>query len=174
MIIHAAAIVHDGGKTGDMLLVRVLSLLRQQGFNLRGLITWRGKDPAGKLPMLIRDIHTDIVYPISQALGAGSKSCSLDPGALSSASHVLQKALLEQPDLVLINRFGSMEANGRGFASDILNLLVAEIPVLTVVSEQYQQQWQEFTGNAGQLLPLDSEVIFQWVMSTRSICYEAP
>ena len=58
--------------------------------------------------MLIRDIHTDILYPISQELGSGSKSCSLDPGALLNASHVLQKALHDAPDLVLINRFGGM------------------------------------------------------------------
>ncbi len=167
MAIQAAAIVHDGGETGDMLLVRVLTRLRQQGFKLRGLITWRGKDPEGKLPMLIRDIHTDILYPISQELGSGSKSCSLDPGALLNASHVLQKALHDAPDLVLINRFGGMEACGRGFASDLLNLLMADIPVLTVVSQSYQEKWLEFTGHEGRLLPLDSEIIFDWALSTR-------
>lgn len=165
MTIKAAAIVHDGGEAGDMLLVRVLTRLGQKKLSLRGLITWRGKDPEGKLPMLIRDIHTDILYPISQALGSGSRSCSLDPGALLNASHVLQKALHDKPDLVLVNRFGGMEAVGKGFASDMLNLLMAEIPLLTVVSRQYQEQWLAFTGHEGTLLPLDSDAIYHWALA---------
>lgn len=164
MAIPAAAIVHEGGELGDRLLIQVLTRLHQQKLILRGLITWRGKDPEGKLPMLIRDIYRGELYPISQALGAGSASCSLDPGALSEASYVLRSALEDNPDLVLVNRFGAMEAKGKGFASDMLSLMAAGIPLLTVVSAQYQEAWKSFTGQEGQLLPLDADTIYHWAI----------
>lgn len=157
-----AAVLHEGHGTCDALMQQIVEYLKSGPLTVRGLQTWRGKDPKGRLPMLIQDIHTGDIYPISQALGAGSQSCSLNPAALAEASRVLRHALAEMPDLVIVNRFGNMEAKGRGFAADMLAIMAENIPVLTAVSEQYQQQWLEFTGFAGVLLPLNRNDILQW------------
>lgn len=157
-----AAVLHDGHGSCDTLMQQIVKGLKSGPLTVRGLQTWRGKDPNGRLPMLIQDVDTGHIYPISQALGSGSQSCSLNPAALADASIVLRSALIEKPDLVIVNRFGNMEAKGKGFAAEMLAIMAENIPVLTAVSHQYREQWLEFTGDAGGLLPLNSRDVMHW------------
>lgn len=112
--------------------------------------------------MLISDIRDGRSFAISQALGPGSHACSLDPGALAQATSVLREALDERSDLVIVNRFGAVEAAGRGFASEMLALMSEGIPLLTLVSPQYQVDWQRFIGAPDCLLPLCEEALLSW------------
>lgn len=160
-----AAVVHDGGEARDAMMWRVVQRLQEHGLNLSGLLTWRGKDPHGRLPMQIKDVRRGELFAISQALGPGSQACSLDPAALAQASAVLRLAQNEAADLVLVNRFGAMEASGRGFAAEMLALMSEGQALLTVVSAQYQQAWLAFTGTAGGLLPVEETAIVDWALA---------
>jgi len=157
-----AAVLHAGNSEGDALNRRFCAQLQASGWKIRGLLPLRGKDPQGRLPMLISDIRDGRSFAISQALGPGSHACSLDPGALAQASGVLREALHERPDLVIVNRFGAVEAAGRGFASEMLALMSEGIPLLTLVSPQYQADWQRFVGTEDCLLPLSEEALLSW------------
>jgi hypothetical protein len=64
---------------------------------------------------------------------------------------VLRDALGRNPDLVISNRFGSLEAENGGFAAELLALLAAGIPVLTVVSARHLDAWHRFVGEAPML-----------------------
>jgi len=46
---------------------------------------------------------------------------------------VLRRALEARADLIVVNRFGSMEREGRGLAQEMLAAMAERIPVLTVV-----------------------------------------
>jgi len=157
-----AAVLHAGNSEGDALIRQFCAQLQASGWKVRGLLPLRGKDPQGHLPMLISDIRDGRSFAISQALGPGSHACSLDPGALAQASGVLREALHERPDLVIVNRFGAVEAAGRGFASEMLALMSEGIPLLTLVSPQYQADWQRFVGTEECLLPLSEEALLSW------------
>lgn len=157
-----AAALYQGSGSGDELFLRLVETLKRRQWQLLGLVTTRGKDPQGRLPMLISDIRDGRSFAISQALGPGSHACSLDPGALAQASGVLREALHERPDLVIVNRFGAVEAAGRGFASEMLALMSEGIPLLTLVSPQYQADWQRFVGTEDCLLPLSEEALLSW------------
>ncbi|MGE4408476.1 DUF2478 domain-containing protein [Pseudomonas sp.] len=157
-----AAVLHAGGGEGDALLLGLARTLKRRGWQVRGLISVRGKDPSGRLPMQIADLRDGRIFDISQALGPGSHACSLDPGGLTQASAVLREALSERPDLVLVNRFGVQEASGRGFAQEMLALMSEGIPLLTLVSPQYLADWQRFTGRPDCLLPLRESALLAW------------
>jgi len=157
-----AAVLHAGRNEGDEVLWRFCRHLQLAGWRVRGLLTSRGKDPQGRLPMLIRDVHAGDSFAISQSLGPGSQACSLDPGGLAQASTVLRRSLAESPDLVLVNRFGALEATGRGFAPEMLALMSEGIPLLTLVSPQYLADWQRFTGTQDAVLPCEHEALLAW------------
>ena len=167
MQLSAAAIVHYGDGEGDNLLATLLAECQQQGWRVRGLVTEQGKDPQGVLPMQLRDFYTDEVFVISQNLGRNSRGCTLDMGGLAEAGKVLRRALEEQPDLVFINRFGYGEAQGRGFNQEFSQLISAEIPVLTLVSEKYLEGWHTFSAGMAQTLPLERDAIEQWLATIR-------
>lgn len=167
MQLPAAAIVHYGDGEGDDLLADILAECQQHGWRIRGLVTQRGKDPHGVLPMELRDLFSGETFVISQNLGRDSRGCSLDTSGLADAGKVLRQALDEQPDLVFVNRFGYGETQGRGLSQEFAQLISAGIPVLTLVSEKYLDGWYAFSADLAQTLPLKREVIEQWLASIK-------
>ena len=71
---------------------------------------------------------------------------TLDPAAREQALH----ALLE------------LEAAGGGFAAELLELMAAGVPLLTVVSPRFQDDWRRYTGGAS-LLPADDDAVRAWI-----------
>lgn len=168
MQLAVAAIVHGGDGEGDGLLADILTQCQRQGWRVRGLQTELGKDPQGVLPMRLRDLYTGQTFDISQSLGRDSRGCSLDMGALAEAGQVLRRALDEQPDLVFVNRFGYGESQGRGLSQEFSQLISAQIPVLTLVSEKYVDFWHEFSAGLGQTLPLERSAIEHWLTTVKA------
>ena len=60
----------------------------------------------------------------------------------------------------MINRFGSVEAEGGGFVMEFADFIEAGIPVLTAVAARHQSGWQRFTGGLHAALPADEEALW--------------
>lgn len=154
-----AAIIHADDTPVDALLGQLADELRQAGWRVRGLVQ-PPRTPEQKKQMVLLDVeppHTR--YDISQPLGPGACGCSLDPAGVAAASAVLRRALEQGADLVLANRFGTLEATGSGLASEMLALMAESIPLLTVVNRRYLEAWRDFTGGAGVELPPRMEAL---------------
>jgi nucleoside-triphosphatase THEP1 len=158
-----AAIEHDGRSDVDALLQAFVAQQRHDGRKVLGLLMAR-RDPAAgcRTEMVLTDIDTGAEYLVSQSLGAGSSACSADPQGFALASQVLRDALERQPDLVVCNRFGALEAENGGFVAELLALLERGVPVLTVVASRHLNAWQRFVGEAP-LLPADPAVWDAWI-----------
>ena len=125
-------------------------------------MTRRDRDAACQSAMALTDIDTGDEYLVSQPLGPDSTSCRADPQGFARASRVLRDALERQPDLVVCNRFGALEAENGGFVAELLALLERGIPVLTVVAPRHFDAWQRFVGEAP-LLPVDPGAWAAWL-----------
>jgi hypothetical protein len=144
-----AAIRHDGSSDIDELLAGFAEQQRQAGRKVLGLVmTHRDHAEGCRASMVLTDIDTGDEYLVSQPLGADSTACRADPQGFAQASRVLRDALERSPDLVVCNRFGALEAEGGGFAAELLALLAQGIPVLTVVGPRHAAAWQRFVGEA--------------------------
>lgn len=148
-----AAIVLDGSG-GDILATFVAEVVGQ-GVRVRGLIQQH-------LPELcLVDVHSGQVYPITQDLGPQATGCRIDPGGFAAAAMVLRRAL-DDAELVVVNRFGRLEAEGGGLVAEMLAVMAEGVPVLTCVNVDQLAAWQRFTGGAGVLLPADPAALRQW------------
>ncbi len=107
-------------------------------------------------------------YPISQALGPAACGCNLDPRGIADASEVLRRAVREPAELALANRFGTLEAQGRGMADELLALMLAGIPLLIVVNTRYLAEWRDFTGGQALELPPNAAALQHWWDACRS------
>lgn len=158
-----AAIGHDGRVDIDDLLVAFADQQRRAGRKVLGLVMkHRDRGEGCKAAMVLTDIDTGEEYLVSQALGSESASCSADPQGFARASRVLRDALDRSPDLVVCNRFGSLEATNGGFVAELLALLERGIPVLTVVAPAHVDAWRRFVGEAP-LLPNDPVAWAAWL-----------
>lgn len=159
----AAAILHLGTVDVDALLARAVARQRERGRRVRGLLMSYPEPAAGCAgPMVLVDIDTAARYLVSQRMGAGSTSCRADPQGFAQASGALRAALDEAPDLVVTNRFGSLEAEGGGFVAELLELMASGIPVLTAVHQRYLEAWQRFSGGAA-VLSAEAATVDAWL-----------
>ena len=158
-----AAIVHaDDFAQADALLAAFARSLQECGWRVAGLVFERRTDTLGRKGMYLMDITTGREFCISQDLGPQSQSCCIDTAGVAKASDVLRKALTDGADLVIVNRFGALEAQGGGFAQEMLALAQAGVPLLTAVTEKHYPAWQLFTGGMAQRLPAHLHALCEW------------
>ncbi len=159
----AAAILEDGSADVDAFLADVARRQRAAGRRVRGLVMTRLQGGGGCADaMVLVDLYTGDDYLVSQPMGALSTSCRADPQGFARASRVLRRALDEAPDLVICNRFGGLEAEGRGFRDELLQILLHGIPLLTSVATRHVDAWERATGGAT-LLPAQPAAVNAWL-----------
>ena len=81
---------------------------------------------------------------------------------------MLRAALTQAPDLVVCNRFGALEAEGGGFAAELLAVMAQGVALVTAVAARNQARWQQFSGGAA-LLP--AAAVDAWLQ--RAVCARA-
>ena len=148
--------VAPGRGDTDLLLARIADDLAQQGIRTVGTVqinTACGED--GPCDMDVRVLPEGPVIRISQSLGAGSRGCRLDPGALETAIGLCE-ARLEAADLLIVNKFGKQEASGRGFRGLIGEALAQDKPVLVGLNRLNHDAFHAFTG--GEAVPVDPDL----------------
>ena len=100
---------------------------------------------------------------ISQSLGPGSSGCRLDPERLEQAVHECEVRLAAGADILIVNKFGSHEAEGRGFRDLIGTALANGVPVVVGVTTAKLPEFREFVGDLGEELPCDPKGLQEWV-----------
>lgn len=158
-----AVIVRTEHDSADEMLADFANNLRGRGWRVQGVVqtnTVNGDDCARE--MFLVDLEDGNRFLISQNLGPGSVSCSIDPVGVAAASVALRRGLADGADLVIANRFGGLEATGGGFAAEMLGLMAYGVPLLTVVSQRYLDDWRRFTGDAATELPPQRDALEAW------------
>ncbi|SDC35031.1 DUF2478 domain-containing protein [Ruegeria marina] len=156
----------------DRLLSAVAERLEAEGVRLAGVVQTNTQcaDNA-HCDMDLRVMPTGEVIRISQSLGAGARGCRLDPGELERAVGLVSGALANGPDLLIVNKFGKHEADGRGFRPMIAEALALDVPVLLGVNGLNEEKFLAFTEGAAEKLEPEIEVLVHWmrrVLSERS------
>ncbi len=110
--------------------------------------------------MRLLDLRTRERFMISQELGPSARGCRLDPRGLAEVETRLQTAIDAGLDLLILNKFGRAEAEGRGLRTVLSQAMEAGIPVLTAVRAPYDNGWSDFHGGlATRLEPRLDEVL---------------
>lgn len=150
-----AALRHDGTLDMDDLLAQATSRAQAAGLRVRGLMMTWPDGAAACGAMVLKDVLSGESFLVSQDLGPGATGCRVDTQGFARASVVLRRALDEQPppDLVVVNRFGGLEAEGEGLADELMALLAAGLPVLTAVADKHAAAWARFSGDWPRLEP---------------------
>lgn len=111
------------------------------------------------------DLHVlaaDRIVRISQNLGSLAKGCRLDPSGLEQAVGMVEAALDAEPRLLIVNKFGKQEIDGRGFRPVIGRALAAGVPVLTAVNSANLPGFRTFADEMAEPLALDFDAILGW------------
>ena len=113
-----AAINYDGkrGAAVDEVLAETAGKLRRDGVNIAGAIQWNEPAPnRRRCRMMLEDLASGRRILASEDRGPHARGCHLNASALEEAAVLATSSIERGVDLVIINRFGKQEAEGRGY-----------------------------------------------------------
>lgn len=161
-------VVSEARGEGDRLIHAVAMRLREAGVPLAGAVqTNEERDPARKCDMDLHILSGHDTVRISQDLGLLSRGCRLDPDGLERAVGLVAAALADRPALLIVNKFGKQEIDGRGFRPLIGEALAEGIPVLVAVKAGNLDAFLAFAEDMAEALPKDVDAIADWCHAHR-------
>ncbi len=152
----------EKGDGAETVMADFVQFLQARGVTVGGLIQVNTNHPDGLYQMELLDLRTNDRYLISQPLGKSASGCRLDPSGLCDASAVLRREIEAKVDLLVINKFGIAESEGKGILQELFQALEQGIPVLTSLSSGYRENWSQIMDDCGQFLPPTLAALIQW------------
>ena len=120
----------------------------------------------------MRVLPDGAVLRISQDLGPQARGCRLDPAALETAVAMVAASLSSGADLLIVNKFGKHEAEGRGFRSVIAEAVAMDIPVLVGLNALNRPAFETFAEGLAIQLPPEPEALMAWVDEVTATAHE--
>lgn len=116
-----------------------------------------------KCDMDLQLLSSGKVLRISEDRGALARGCTLDTSVLAQAVAATEDAL-SGADLLIVNKFGKTEAEGRGFTPVIGEALCIGLPVLVGVNGLNLPAFKHFTDGLATTLPADVRRVTDWCL----------
>jgi len=147
----------------DLILAGLAADLVARGARLCGTVQINtDRDTDGPCDMDVRVLPDGPVLRISQDLGPEARGCRLDPAALESAVALVAARLGADTELLIVNKFGKHEAEGRGFREVIAEALGLGVPVLVGLNSLNRAAFEEFAGGFATQLPPERAALVEW------------
>jgi hypothetical protein len=110
----------------------------------------------------LRNLTTGARFSIFHDLGPDAAMCHLDGTGAVAAAAAVESDIAAGCDLVLLNKFGKLEAAGDGLVSAFRAAITAGLPLLTSVSPAHDKPWRQFVDQEFAILPADPAAIDLW------------
>ena len=156
--------IQGRGET-DRFLAEVAAALQEAGLRLAGTVqTNTERTNRRKCDMDLIVLPDGPTIRISEDRGALARGCILDSEALEQT--VVQVAQrLDGADLLIVNKFGKREGEGRGLIPVIGEALGRGIPVLVGVNGLNLPDFLAFADGLAEGLPADGAQVADWCLA---------
>lgn len=147
----------------DALIAAAVAQLRPLGLQLAGTVQTDVPRPDRSLcDMELAVLPDGPVFRINQDRGEAARGCRLDGGALEEAV-VEVAARMDGAEVLIVNKFGKLEAQGRGYVPLIAEALGRDMAVLVGVNALTLPDLLAFCDGLATALPADATAIADWV-----------
>ncbi|MEQ8899960.1 MAG: DUF2478 domain-containing protein [Roseovarius sp.] len=161
-----AYVMAEGRGDTDLLLHGVAMRAQARGLRLCGTVQINSNCHADRpCDMDVQVLPDGPAIRISQTLGPGARGCRLDPAALEQAVAESERRLDAGCDLVIVNKFGKHEAEGRGFRGLIAEALSLDVPVLVGVNSLNVPRLEAFCAGVAVPIAAEAEALDTWLES---------
>ncbi|MBR0937102.1 DUF2478 domain-containing protein [Bradyrhizobium jicamae] len=154
-----AALVYDDQDDPDAVLHEFAGELNAQGYRAVGMVQ-AGQCADSSLSAVL--IHSGETLLLAQPPSPGATGCKLDLARLQDAGARVAGALEAGADILIVNRFGKRERDGKGLGYLIERALGADIPVVIAVSRHSFADWIKFAGGMSVKLACERSALQGW------------
>ncbi len=153
----------------DMILFQLAQRVMQVGLTPCGTVQINtDQAEGGRCDMDVQVLPRGPVIRISQSLGKTARGCRLNPSALEKTVALTEAELRGRADLLIVNKFGKHEAEGRGFRATIGEAMALGIPVLVGLNQLNREAFFEYIGDLGHELPPQLDCLVDWALQHAS------
>jgi len=161
-----AALVYADGVYPDRVIAHAIAPLRKRGVAMAGAIQLEPAGRPGRHPcdLLLEDLASGEVTAIAEHRGKEARGCRLDVGVLTEVAEAVSASIhVDGPRLLIVNKFGKIEADGGGLRGAIAEAVDLGIPVLVGVPARNLDRWRAFAGAFAVELPVDDTAVGRWL-----------
>jgi nucleoside-triphosphatase THEP1 len=154
-----AALVYDADQDPDAILRGFADHLKAHGYRAVGMVQ-AGQCADSSLSAVL--LHDGEILSLAKDPEPGARGCRLDIARLQNAGKRIADALEQGADIVIINRFGKRERDGKGLGYLIDRALASELPVVIAVSREHFDEWIKFAEGMTVKLTCDRQSLDAW------------
>ncbi len=156
------------GKT-DLFLMGVAHRLQALGLHLAGCVQSNIDRPdRAKCDMDLAVLPDGPILRISEDRGSLARGCILDSGALEQTVFEVERRLAGA-DLLIVNKFGKRESEGKGLVPVIATALGEGLPVLVGVNGLNLPTFLAFCDHQATALPADPQQVVDWCRASCTV-----
>lgn len=147
----------------DALIADAVARLAPLGLRLAGTVqTDVPREGRTLCDMELAVLPDGPVFRINLDRGEAARGCRLDGGALEEAV-VAVAANMAGAEVLIVNKFGKLEAQGHGYVPLIAEAMARDMPVLVGVNAMNLPDLLAFCDGLATALPADPAAIADWV-----------
>jgi hypothetical protein len=154
-----AALVYAGGDRPDLVLYAFARHLADAGRRVCGLVQFRDR-ARGRSPCRVMSLGDWQVTEFARR--DDPAGCRLDEHWLDRMGRQVEASVRHGADAVIVNRFGPLEAAGRGFRDAILAASETVTPLVIAVPEFEFERWTRFSGGMTVRLDCTLASVLDW------------
>jgi hypothetical protein len=159
------AVIYDDGIAADRMLSDLGYALRDSRVRVKGLVQRNTfKRDRTKCDMELEELGSGMMFQLSEHRGKHAGGCRLDREALTSAAALIGPSLKGDCELLIINKFGRSEVEGRGLREVIVEAVEREIATIVGVPRRNLEVWRRFADGLFDQCHIDeSAILLSWV-----------
>jgi hypothetical protein len=146
---------------------RIVEDCRRRGLKIAGVLQHPVcSDAAGHCDVALEELTTGLRTDLFEDRGPGASGCRLDEAALAEVNGQVARSLDLAPEILILNKFGKVEAEGRGLLDLVAMAVDRDIPVVIGVPIRNLDSWREFAGGMSVEFSSDPPEIADWLNRT--------
>lgn len=154
-----AALVYGPDQDPDAVLRDFAAGLSALGIRAVGMVQ-AGQCADSSLSAVL--VHNGETLLLAQDFDPAANGCRLDIERLNGAAARVASAMDGGADVLIVNRFGKRERDGKGLAHLIERAIKSDIPVVIGVSSERFSEWIKFAGGMSVKLACERAALDAW------------
>lgn len=161
------AIVYANEAYPQSTFERIVENCRRRGLRMAGVLQHPVcSDTAGHCDVVLEELTTGVRTDLFEDRGSGARGCRLDVAALAEVNGQVARSLDSDPEILILNKFGKVEAEGRGLLDLVAMATDRRIPVVIGVPIRNLDAWRNFAGGMSVEFTSDPSEVTDWLNRT--------
>ena len=161
------AIVYANEAYPQSTFEQIVENCRRRGLRVAGVLQHPVcSDTAGHCDVVLEELTTGLRTDLFENRGPGARGCRLDVAALAEVNGQVERSLDSDPEILILNKFGKVEVEGRGLLDLVAMAADRSIPVVIGVPIRNLEAWRNFTGGMSVEFTSDPSEVADWLNRT--------